>query len=592
MLGLPFREVWALDFEFTSNPGCRPEPICMVARELNTNRLIRQWLYQEPGSPAPFEISDDVLFVAYFATAELGCFLALGWPLPKYVLDLCIEYRLTTNRFRLPGQPPRGHKLPDALEYFNIPSIAREEKKEYQNLAIRGGPFTDEERQHLIVYCQSDVDCLPALLERLLIRIRASSPKGESQALLRGRYTRAVARMEHVGIPLDVETLARLQHHWDAMKSHLVRDIDRPFGVYEGTTLKMDRLKRYSYEHGIEWPRTTSGRLSTTAKTFEDLSLAYPQLQPLGDLHYIMSRLKLNQLAAGPDGRNRTLLGPYSSATGRNAPKAAPFIFNQAKWLRPLVKPAEGRAVAYLDWSSQEVAIAGALSGDKALLEAAKAGDPYITFAQMAGLIRDKDATKETHPRERALAKTCLLGANYGLGVKSLAHRTGITGSDAAHLLWRLGQTFPRFTRWSKDVVDMAQQRGYLKTRLGWRVHVQTDTRETSMRNFLIQATGAEMMQLACCFASERGVSVAAPVHDALLLEGPSDTIAESVEVMKEAMDDASRQVLNGFVVRIDQEVTCWPDRYPVDPSDHAMWERILGILQRVETEALTSLTA
>jgi DNA polymerase-1 len=34
MFGLPFREVWALDFEFTAEPGGLPVPVCMVAREL------------------------------------------------------------------------------------------------------------------------------------------------------------------------------------------------------------------------------------------------------------------------------------------------------------------------------------------------------------------------------------------------------------------------------------------------------------------------------------------------------------------------------------------------------------------------------
>ena len=41
MLGLPFREVWALDFEFVSASGALPVPVCIVGRELNGNRLIR-----------------------------------------------------------------------------------------------------------------------------------------------------------------------------------------------------------------------------------------------------------------------------------------------------------------------------------------------------------------------------------------------------------------------------------------------------------------------------------------------------------------------------------------------------------------------
>ncbi len=31
---LPFAQVWMVDFEFKADPGERPYPICLVAREL------------------------------------------------------------------------------------------------------------------------------------------------------------------------------------------------------------------------------------------------------------------------------------------------------------------------------------------------------------------------------------------------------------------------------------------------------------------------------------------------------------------------------------------------------------------------------
>jgi hypothetical protein len=102
VLGLPYRQIWLVDFEFVSKPGAIPVPVCMVARELISNRLIRLW-QDELGAGPPFPINDDTLFVAYFATAELGCFLALGWPTPGRVLDLYAEFRNATN-----GIPPPG----------------------------------------------------------------------------------------------------------------------------------------------------------------------------------------------------------------------------------------------------------------------------------------------------------------------------------------------------------------------------------------------------------------------------------------------------------------------------------------------------
>ena len=38
---LPFPQIWAVDFEFIPRPGERPEPGCLVARELRSGELIR-----------------------------------------------------------------------------------------------------------------------------------------------------------------------------------------------------------------------------------------------------------------------------------------------------------------------------------------------------------------------------------------------------------------------------------------------------------------------------------------------------------------------------------------------------------------------
>ena len=68
---LPYCEVWAVDFEFMAPAGERQIPVCLVARELRSGRTIRLWQDQFGPTP-PFPISADVLFVAFYASAELG----------------------------------------------------------------------------------------------------------------------------------------------------------------------------------------------------------------------------------------------------------------------------------------------------------------------------------------------------------------------------------------------------------------------------------------------------------------------------------------------------------------------------------------
>jgi hypothetical protein len=51
ILGLPFRGIIAIDFEFEAGGGENPKPACMVAKELGSGRLIKLW--QDQLSPTP-----------------------------------------------------------------------------------------------------------------------------------------------------------------------------------------------------------------------------------------------------------------------------------------------------------------------------------------------------------------------------------------------------------------------------------------------------------------------------------------------------------------------------------------------------------
>ena len=123
------------------------------------------------------------------------------------------------------------------------------------------------------------------------------------------------------------------------------------------------------------------------------------------ELRHTLGQLRLNELAVGPDGRNRCLLSAFRSRTGRNQPSNSKFVFGPSCWLRSLIKPQPGRALAYVDWSQQELAIAAALSRDPRMMGAYWSGDFYLTFAMMAGAV-PPDATKQTHGAERDQFKT------------------------------------------------------------------------------------------------------------------------------------------------------------------------------------------
>jgi hypothetical protein len=737
---LPYRTVWAVDFEFTALPGERPAPLCFVAREVRGGRLVRTWLTGGAPPVPPFDTGPDALLVAYYASAELGCFLALDWPFPARILDLYAEFRCLTS-----GLPvPCGRGLLGALAYFGLDGLDAAEKEGMRQLALRGGPYTADERLALLDYCQGDVDALARLLPAMLPRIvpqaldAGGRRKALGQALLRGRYMAAAARMEWAGVPIDAGALDRLRDGWGRIKGRLVAAVDAGYGVFvpagqrtlnpasrlgaavlqeaqewgidpqrlaeavdvvwaeereataearearraarKATGLTARRINqwedagrdyasypgldatarslageypalgigrgytsdggaddtdypgrlwellrghseaprpkhdpalirraaelvascpddatarfgpmRFSSERwaaylarkGIPWPRLPSGALSLEDDTFREMARVYPtEVGPIRELRHALGQLRLEELAVGSGGRNRCLLSAFGSRTGRNQPSNTKFIFGPSTWLRSLIRPGPGRAVAYCDWSAQELGIAAALSGDRAMQEAYLSGDPYIWLARRVRAV-PPDATKKTYPCEREQFKVVSLGVLYGLSADGLARRLNIPPCRGRELLRYHQETFRRFWRWSELVEMQGMLTGQLQTVFGWAVHVGPDANPRSLRNFPMQGNGAEMLRLACCLATERGLTVCCPVHDALLVEGPAEDIEAVAAATQRAMHEASELVLPGFPLRTDAKVVRHPDRYS-DERGRRMWE----LVQRLLSEA------
>jgi len=405
------------------------------------------------------------------------------------------------------------------------------------------------------------------------------------RALLRGRYMAAAARMEYAGVPIDRGMLGKLRQHWTSIQDRLIERVDADYGVFEGRTFKRDRFEAWLIRTGIPWPRLESGQLDLTDDTFRQAARVYPAVAPLRELRSSLAELRLNDLAVGHDGRNRTVLWAFQARTSRNQPSNSKFIFGPSVWLRSLIKPSPSMAVAYIDFEQQEFAIAARLSGDGDMLEAYASGDPYLAFAKQAGAI-PQDGTKETHGSQRELFKTTALGVLYGMEAEGLALRLDQPSIIARDLLRAHHETYRRFWRWSDTVVDHAKLTGRLHTCFGWTLHGCCDANPRSLRNFPMQAHGAEMLRLACCLATERCIRVCAPVHDALLIEAPIDEIEATVEATRVAMAEASRIVLGGFEVRTDAKVVRGPERF-ADKRGVRMWTAVSEAIEEAEAAEL-----
>jgi DNA polymerase I len=571
------------EFEFGGRFGNLPRPVCLVAKEFRSGKIWRLWR-DEFGPEPPFDIGNKVLFVSFSASAELGCFKVLGWPMPARILDLCAEYRNFRNLDYPRGTPKelRERKgLTDACRFFGIGMTGAGEKKAMRRRILEGEPYSEEERDVILDYCAGDVFPLEKLLAAMASHIDLP------RALLRGRHEAAVAAMEYVGVPIDAPMLAAFRDHWTGIQDDLIAKLDANFGVYEGRSFRIGRFAALLDRLGITaWPRLESGQFDLEDKTLKDMAKAYPVLAPLRELRHSLSSLRLDALAVGEDGRNRTKLWPYSTKTGRNLPAPDEFIFGPSRWLRGLIKPGPGFGVAYIDWKTQEVGIGAAKSGDEYMMADYLSEDLYIAFGIAAGVL-PKGATKKTHKAQREMLKQCVLGLQYGMGAKTLAFKIGRSELMARSLIEAHYRRYKKFWRWSNAVVASGMQGFPLSTVFGWRLRPTEYSRPTTLMNFPMQSNGAEILRLACCLGTERGIRICAPIHDAILIEAPLERLEADIAAMRAAMAEASRIVLDGFELITEcpdtgvfPQTIRAPQRY-MDERGAEMWNTVVDLVTK-----------
>jgi DNA polymerase I len=546
-------------------------------------RLWRDQLGPEP----PYRTDSNALFVSFVANAECACHLALGWPVPQRVLDLNPAFRNLVNG----RHTPEGKGLIGALRYYGLDAITAKHKDGMQKRVMAGPPFTAEERQRILNYCAGDTDAL----RRLLPKILAEPEFNLGVSLYHGEFAAVSALMEHRGVPIDMEVFSHLADEkiWREVRDAMVPAIDAQYGVYVRNaagdwTFSMERFAAYTAREGIAWPLLESGKLNMRRKTFEDMSKGFPQLEELRQLRHARDKMRKVKLAVGADGRNRTVLWPFQAKTSRTQPKASLWIFSPAVWLRSLIKPEPGMAVAYIDYSSMEFLIAASLSDGHCgpvnnMLEMYRSGDPYLSFAKSVGAIPSW-GSKQTHGEIRDKYKVMLLASQYGMSTETLAARLGVSTFEAHEMLNQHREQFSQYWRWSDDWVQHALQSGIMRTAFGWTCRTGiTEFNERSIRNWPIQSAGADILRIACILAARHGIRLLAPIHDAVLIESSIEQIEADVALMREIMRRASRVVLNATTegtheLRTDYTIICYPDRYS-DKRGAAIWQRVMQLL-------------
>jgi hypothetical protein len=546
-------------------------------KERAARRVVRWW----QGEPYPVELKQfgpDDLYVSYLLTAEYSQRRAHRLARPPNAVDAYVEFRRLVNDARVrSGDRPKGfYSLAGALRHFKEDELDTAHKEDTRDLIVQGPPFSNKQRAVIRRYNLDDARSAVRVFKRLVPTIPSFR-----HALYRGEFEWGLSGQEYRGTPIPLTEHERIASYWNAIKVDLVTDVDRQYGCYdiaddephfrEGGSNSERGFYAYLRREDIQWPKLNSGEFDLKARTFRDMANAYEQLRDLHGLRTLLAQLRNNKLAIGADGRNRCLQGPYGTKTGRNAWSNSKNIWGPARGLRFMIM-SYGSALAYRDFKQQEVRIAAAKSEDMELLAVCEAGDVYNGIARQLG-----------YAENRPLFKTVVLGILYGLEAQSLAWRAGISIAEAAEILARLRARFHAFEEFCSTVRDHAGLDMVLATNFGWTMNCPPGTSRRVLRNWPIQAAGAEIMHIFTILAERRGLPVCATIHDAVLAEGDPVCIHDISRDLDRCMGDASELVIHHRLPTDDGGGPIMPGQRFYDEKGESMWNKINELIDNLE---------
>jgi DNA polymerase-1 len=153
---------------------------------------------------------------------------------------------------------------------------------------------------------------------------------------------------------------------------------------------------------------------------------------------------------------------------------------------------------------------------------------------------------------------------------------------------------YKRFWEWSDGVLEQALLKGKIQTCYGWKFSApwkpaKPDKKKRkgipirTIKNFPVQTTAAEMLRLATCLMVERGVMACGLIHDAVLYRAPADRIERDSAIVKNAMAEASRIILEDKLeLRTDGEPFYYPNRF-FDKRGVHLWNTVMEVLEKAQ---------
>jgi hypothetical protein len=455
----------------------------------------------------------------------------------------------------------------------------------------------ESHKSEILEYNESDIVYLPRLFNAIK---EANSSLGVSYAdwfkaaRLRGDYAVATARMVDLGYPINVSKVKKFVENSKSILEETIEECiaeakqEGSLSPFRWVTKQQAYVQNQnSIQVWVEkqfkpyWRRTPKHKVSLSKEAFGDWYNSQSPGFAGAYCRYLKTKQSMSGFipqkegstrktfwdSVGSDGRVRPYFGIYGAQSSRSQPSATGFIPLKAHWMRNFIEPGPGRALAGIDFASQEFLISAIMSQDQRMISAYLSGDVYLAFGIDAGLI-PVDGTKNKYPAARDICKTSVLGMGYDMTNKGLAPRiAAVTGKpfsegEAQKLIDLFHGTYSTFAEWKSETLYDYKEFGSITLPDGWTMWGDNDNFR-SAGNMPIQGCGAVIMREAVKLAQRRGLKVIFTLHDALYIDYPAfkfEFIYGLIDCMQAAFQKVMKPFGNTIKIRLEGET--WSPQY------------------------------
>ncbi len=367
-----------------------------------------------------------------------------------------------------------------------------------------------------------------------------------------------LAAMEREGLKLDAKRLAEVGAGFGERIDILEKEIFELAGE-EFTIGSPQQVGRVLFEElGLTRKRRGKTGYSTDARVLAQIREEHPIVEKIEHWREL-TKLKNTYLDSLPDlidpetGRVHTTFNQAATTTGRLSStnpnlQNIPIRTEIGRPVRACFVAEPGARLLSADYSQVELRVLAHVAEEEVLKEIFRAGDDVhaATAAEVFDISRE-----EVDVGQRSKAKMVNFGIVYGLTGFGLADRLNIPRKEGEEFVSRYLERFPAVRAFREQVVERAQEEGYVTTLMGRRRAIpelrsgNPNTRRLGERlavNTVIQGTAADIIKVAmvrCREALRRSgaaTRLVLQIHDELLFEGPPEEMDDAVELVRREM--------------------------------------------------------